>query len=84
LGEGEHIGFYEVAILQVAGVRAVFGARKQALGKIDAGDLNVGVPLGETARVEAGSTGYFKEAGFRTGASAGPKGIGYGGGVIAE
>ena len=68
----------------MAVVRAVFGTGKQALGKIDAGDVNVRVALREAAGVEAGTAGDFKKVGIRTGPGAGPKGVGDGCGVIAK
>ena len=68
----------------MAVIRPVFGTGKQALGKIDAGDVNVRVALREAAGVEAGTTGDFKKVGFWAGLSAGPKGVGNGCGVIAK
>ena len=73
-----------MTVLQMADVRPILSAGKQALRKIDAGDLNVRVALRETAGVEAGATGYFKKVGIRTGPGVGPKGVGDGCSVIAE
>jgi hypothetical protein len=46
--------------------------------------VNVRVALGETAGVEAGTTGYFQKVGFRAGPGAGPKCIRDCCGVIAK
>jgi hypothetical protein len=73
-----------MTVFQMAVVRPVFGTGKQALGEIDAGDVNVRVALREAAGVEAGTTGDFEKVGIGAGLSAGPKGVGYSGGVIAE
>ncbi len=61
-----------------------FGTGKQAIRKIDTGDLNIRVALRQAAGVEAGATGYFKKAGVGAGPGAGPKCLRDGGSVIAE
>ena len=73
-----------MTVFQMAVVGPIFGTGKQALREINAGDVNVRVALREAAGVEAGTTGDFKKVGIRAGPSAGPKGVGDGGGVIAE
>jgi hypothetical protein len=84
LGEGEHVRFDEPTILQVADVGPVFGARKQSIGQVDAGDLNVRVALRQTTSVEAGAAGYFEEVGVGTGPGAWPKRVGDCCSVIVE
>ncbi len=83
-GEGKNIGFDEMTVLQAADVGPVFGAGEQSLGKVDTGNLNVRVALRQTASVEAGATGYFKEVGFGAGPGARPKCVGDCCGVIAK
>ena len=73
-----------MTVFQMAVVRPVFGTGKQALGEIDAGDVNVRVALREAAGVEAGATGYFEKVGFRSRFGAGPKSVGDCCGVIAK
>ncbi len=83
-GESQHIGFDKMTVLQAAEVRPVLGAGKQSLGKIDPCDANLRVALRQTAGIETGATGYFQKVGFGAGLGARPKGVGDGGGVIAE
>src|ERR1700689_3523920 len=73
-----------MAILQAAQVCPAFGAGEQALGEVDAGDLNVRVALRETAGIEAGTAGNFQEAGFGTRPGAGPECVRDRRSVIAE
>jgi hypothetical protein len=84
LGERKGVGFEEAAIVETGAAGPFLGAAQERFGKVDAGDVEMGKPGGETAGVKArAAAGLDEITGMRT-VEDGPKCGGDLVGVVGE